>query len=100
MRIRTPKDVGAAIRERRRALGLDQQSLAKRVGVSRKWVIEMEKGKPRAAMRLVLRTLEALGLVLTTDDALAQPPPGTRLAGSAIDVDAVVQAHRQGGPPR
>ena len=75
MRIRTPKDVGAAIREKRRALGLDQRSLAKRVDVSRKWVIEIEKGKPRAAMRLVLRTLDALGCL---DQWLRDDPDNVR----------------------
>jgi transcriptional regulator with XRE-family HTH domain len=38
MRIRTPIDLGALIRERRKALGLDQKTLAENVGVSRKWM--------------------------------------------------------------
>lgn len=48
MRIRTPVDLGALIRDRRTKLGLDQRSLAKKVGVSRQWIVEVEKGKPRA----------------------------------------------------
>jgi DNA-binding XRE family transcriptional regulator len=35
MIVRTPTALGLLIRERRRALGLDQQALAKKVGVSR-----------------------------------------------------------------
>jgi len=66
--VRTPKELGALIHERRRRLGLDQRSLALRVGVSRQWIIEIEQGKPRAAVGLVLRTLEALGVKLAIDD--------------------------------
>jgi DNA-binding XRE family transcriptional regulator len=45
MRIRTPIDLGALIRERRRALRLDQKTLADKVGVSRQWIVDIEKGK-------------------------------------------------------
>ena len=45
MRIRTPADLGALIRDSRTKLGLDQKSLAEKVGVSRQWIVEIEKGK-------------------------------------------------------
>jgi HTH-type transcriptional regulator/antitoxin HipB len=64
MLLRTPTDLGSAIRERRRQLNLDQSDLAKQVGVSRKWVIDVEKGKARAEIGLVLRTLDVLGIRL------------------------------------
>ncbi|MCM0021723.1 MAG: helix-turn-helix domain-containing protein [Tagaea sp.] len=64
VRLRTPKDFGAAIRARRRLLGWGQAELAKRVGVSRLWVNQVESGKPGAGLGLVLRTLGALGLTL------------------------------------
>ena len=67
MDIRTPQEIGLAIRERRRKLGLDQEELAARVNVSRQWIIEIEKGKPRAELGLVLRTLNALNLVTSID---------------------------------
>jgi HTH-type transcriptional regulator/antitoxin HipB len=62
MRVRTPKDWGAAIRARRRELGLDQATLARRARVSRVWVNQVEAGKPGASLGLVLRALSALGL--------------------------------------
>ena len=95
MRLRTATDIGAAIRERRRSLRWDQRTLAKRVGAGRQWVINAEKGKPRAALGLVLRTLEVLGIVLRTEE----PPPrsGAVLPGAGIDLGSVVQAHR---PPK
>ena len=69
MLIRTPIEIGLMIRERRRSLGLDQEELAGRAGVSRQWIVEIEKGKPRAEIGLVLRTLNALGLGLSVDAA-------------------------------
>jgi y4mF family transcriptional regulator len=62
MRIRTPIDLGAVIRDRRMNLGLNQKTLATQVGVSRQWIVDVEKGKPRAPISLVLRTVEALGI--------------------------------------
>jgi len=94
MRLRTPADFGAAIREKRRALGLDQGTLATRVGVSRQWVVEMEKGKPRAAMRLVLRTLEVLDIALWTEESPPAAVPGA-LPGATVDLGSILDAHRR-----
>jgi transcriptional regulator with XRE-family HTH domain len=44
MRIRTDSDLGAFIRERRTQLGMDQITLAKKTGTSRKWLVEVEQG--------------------------------------------------------
>ncbi len=49
-------------------LGLDQASLATRVGVSRQWIVAVEAGKARAEVGLVLRTLTA---VVTFGDEVA-----------------------------
>jgi HTH-type transcriptional regulator/antitoxin HipB len=62
MRIRTATDLGAFIRERRTKLGMDQVALAEAAGTSRKWIIEVEQGKPRAEIGLLLRTLKTLGV--------------------------------------
>jgi HTH-type transcriptional regulator/antitoxin HipB len=64
MKIRTATDLGAFIRERRIKLGMDQSDLAEKAGTSRKWIIEVEQGKPRAEIGLVLRTLKTLGVFL------------------------------------
>lgn len=64
MKIRTPADLGAFIRERRIKLGMDQSDLAEQAGTSRKWIVEVEQGKPRAEIGLVLRTLKTLGVFL------------------------------------
>ena len=90
MQIRTPLELGLAIREKRRKRKLSQDELASKVGVGRQWVVAIEQGKARAELGLVLRTLSALGLSLTIDagdrqghsDAPISPP----------DIDAVVDA--------
>ena len=92
MRIRTAVDIGALIRDRRIKLGLKQQALAEKVGVSRQWLIEVEKGKQRAELGLVLRTIEALGISLVTEDI---PSPEDRMRSQAIDIDRIVNAARE-----
>jgi HTH-type transcriptional regulator / antitoxin HipB len=73
MRIRTIKDLGAYLRARRTQLGMDQATLASKAGTSRKWLVEVEHGKPGAELGLVLRTLRALDIAIDLyDDAKAQ----------------------------
>jgi HTH-type transcriptional regulator / antitoxin HipB len=81
MRIRTASDVGALVRHTRKQKGMSQEELAARVGVTRRWISALESGKARAELALVLATLDALGLVLITEDAPT---------GSAVDLDAVL----------
>ena len=76
MRIRTATDLGAFIRERRTRLGMDQITLAKKAGTSRKWLVEVEQGKPGAEIGLILRTLKSLeiSINLAADTLVATPP--------------------------
>jgi HTH-type transcriptional regulator / antitoxin HipB len=84
MRTRTAKDLGAIIRDRRKQLKLDQATFANRIGVSRQWVIEVERGHPRAELGLVLRALDELGLKIDASAERANRPSG------AVDIDAIV----------
>jgi y4mF family transcriptional regulator len=87
MLVRTPADLGAIIRDRRKQLGLDQSTFAKRIGVSRQWVIGVERGHARAAMGLVLRAIDALGIRL---DAGTEPASRGGSTTSAVDINAIV----------
>lgn len=88
MLARTPTDLGNLIREQRRKLGLDQRALAERVGVSRQWIVEVEGGKPRAEIGLVLRTLTALGLELEVRPKEApRVGPGGKFGTPRVSVD-------------
>jgi HTH-type transcriptional regulator/antitoxin HipB len=90
--VRTAKDLGALIRDRRKRLGLDQLTLAKRVGVSRQWIIDAEQGKPRAPIGLLLRTLDVLGVTLAVDD---DATPDRRAVTPTPDIDAIVRRSRK-----
>lgn len=57
---RTPKAIGHAIRTRRQELALTQSDLARRMGVSRQWLVAVERGKPRAELGLILRGFNVL----------------------------------------
>jgi y4mF family transcriptional regulator len=79
MRMRTATDLGAFIRERRTKLGMDQVALAEKAGTSRKWLIEVEQGKPRAEIGLILRTLKTLGVSIDLQiDSLANATSNER----------------------
>ena len=88
MIIRSVSDIGAVIRERRKQLGLDQAELAQRIGVSRQWIVGVERGRARAELGLVLRTLDELGIPLATK--VGKPAGPT----AGPDIDAIVAASR------
>jgi HTH-type transcriptional regulator/antitoxin HipB len=73
MILKTAVDIGALIKERRTALKLDQEALAQKAGTSRKWIVDIEKGKPGAAIGLVLLTLRALGVTLHSNNPQSRP---------------------------
>ncbi len=65
MNIVSVNDLAASVRQERRRLGWTQAELAERSGVSRDWIIGLEKAKPSQEIALVLRTLKALDLTLS-----------------------------------
>jgi HTH-type transcriptional regulator / antitoxin HipB len=79
VRIANNQDLGLYVRERRRQLGQSQTALATAAHVSRRWLADLEAGKPTVAIGLVFRTLDALGLVLDAQ-------PDERAPGQ-IDLD-------------
>ena len=98
MRIRTPADLGALIRDHRTRLGLDQKSLAEKVGVSRQWIVDAEKGKTRAEIGLLLRTVGALGIALDAEKEGPGKPKDTGLyhgADAHVDIDSIVDSARR-----
>ena len=89
MFIRTPRDLGAAIRDRRRRRGWSQRELAEKVGASRQWVNEVEKGKTRTEIGLVLRTLDALDVTLWLDHDDRTHDEDGGLDIDSIDIDDI-----------
>lgn len=58
----SPAGLGAAIRERRRQLGITQDDLATAIGLNRKVVGQLENGKETVHVGIALRAASAVGL--------------------------------------
>lgn len=98
MRIRTPAELGALIRDHRTSLGLDQKSLAQKVGVSRQWIVEVEKGKPGAPIGLLLRTIAVLRIALNAEKEGSGKPKDTSVSYGAdayVDIDSIIDSARR-----
>jgi HTH-type transcriptional regulator/antitoxin HipB len=87
MRVRTPRELGALVRDRRRDGDLSQDELARRARVSRRWLAAVEAGKPGAEVGLVLRTLAALDLELDVVPIASGSPGGVDLDEVLADLD-------------
>ena len=101
--LRTPRDIGLTLREARKRARLAQAELAARLGVSRKWVVDAERGNPGAGLGTVLRALEIVGVKIgivvessgDEDSPSAKRRAPTLRKPAEIDIDAIVEAARQ-----
>ncbi len=62
--IMSPKDIGNAIRAKRKADGLTQFDAAALCGVGTRFLGELERGKETAQIGKILRIIHGLGLAL------------------------------------
>ena len=74
MQVLSILDMQSAVRGRRLELGLTQQALADRAGISRKWLVAFETGArgPAVELAVVMRVLAALDLSI---DLTVRPDP-------------------------
>ena len=89
MQIRTAKEIGLLVRDQRKRLGLTQDRLARRLGTSRLWVLQLEQGKPTAQLGMVLAALNDLAIPLH----VGTPPAVPRVSGrrrATIDLDRII----------
>ncbi|MFN2400086.1 MAG: helix-turn-helix domain-containing protein [Gemmatimonadaceae bacterium] len=91
MIVRNPKELGHLVRDHRSRKRLTQAHLAFEVGVSRKWIIDLEAGKRTTDLSLVLRTLNVLGVELD-----ARNRSRRQAKYEAYDIDAIVEEARRG----
>ncbi len=63
------KSLGRLIQRRRTELGMSQEELALAIGVGRRFINELEGGKPNARLGLALMALASLGIRLPSPDA-------------------------------
>lgn len=59
--IRSPQQLGDALRAARKQLGLTQPQLALAAGVGVRFIVDLEAGKPTLRLNNVLRVIDALG---------------------------------------
>jgi HTH-type transcriptional regulator/antitoxin HipB len=88
------RDLATTVHARRSDLGLSQEELAARMGVSRQWISAFERGRPRAELGLVIRLLHALDLrfELVERDSDRRSP-----ARASVDLDALLEEYRPTG---
>jgi transcriptional regulator with XRE-family HTH domain len=97
MEIRTPLDLGAAVRGRRRTLKMSQATVARNAGVSRPWLSEFEAGKPTVEVSRVLAVLSVLDFTLDLRAPGEPPPSPERLRPTELlDLDAVLDDYTSG----
>jgi HTH-type transcriptional regulator/antitoxin HipB len=99
MQARTARDIGLLIRDQRRRVQLSQQQLADRLSVSRQWIVEVEGGKPRAELELILRALSALDLTVEVSRAQPAVRSGRPASTATVDLDAVIDRARENAAP-
>ncbi|WP_159915770.1 helix-turn-helix transcriptional regulator [Pantoea sp. 18069] len=59
--IRSPQQLGDALRAARKQLELTQSQLALAAGVGVRFIVDLEAGKPTVRLEHVLRVIDALG---------------------------------------
>lgn len=88
MTLTSVTDIAALVRQARQDRGWTQVQLAEHSGVSRDWIIALEKAKPSLEIALVLRTLKALNLSLTMEE----PGKQQQQADEVIDIDDLLDS--------
>lgn len=76
--IRSPQQLGNAVRAARKQLGLTQPQLALAAGVGVRFIVDLEAGKPTVRLENVLRVIDALGgeiQLIGLPSVLADAPP-------------------------
>lgn len=63
-KINSPEELGQYILNERKKLNLTQKEISEFTDVGRKFVLELEKGKPTAQIGKVFEVLKGLGLEL------------------------------------
>ena len=59
--IRSPQQLGEALRGARKQFGLTQPQLALAAGVGVRFIVDLEAGKPTLRLENILRVIDALG---------------------------------------
>lgn len=91
MQLKTPRDLAMRLKEARQEQGLSQAQLANRIGVSRRWVSQLESGKKTLEVGLVLRAITALGL-----ECDVRPRASAGPGQSSTDLGSILKSSTDG----
>lgn len=87
MEVATAADIGRLVKAARTRRAMSQADLAAVAGVSRRWLVDLEAGKPRAQLNLALTVLAVLGVRLHTDTHEMPRTPPASTTSSDVDLD-------------
>ena len=73
-KIRDSYTLGQVIQQSRMQQGFSQRELAKMLGISQKWVWEMEQGKPGILMERLFSMLDKTGVSLLAELEIKEAP--------------------------
>ena len=89
-RIKDPFTLGKVIQQSRLQQGLSQRDVADMLGISQKWVWEMEQGKPGILMDRLFEMLRATGITLYAEFEVAtsetECEPASEPTGKSADM--------------
>lgn len=86
MHVKSIGDLSALAKKRRNTLGMNQLELSEKIGASRDWVINFEKGKATVELGLVFRVIQALDLAIHIEPA----PLIVNEDSEMIDLDEII----------
>ena len=66
-KVKNPYTLGQVIQQSRLQQGISQRELAKKLGVSQKWIWEMEQGKPGLLTERLFAIFRLTGITLTAE---------------------------------
>ena len=101
MKIVSSRDIGRAVRRKRKQLGLTQAQLAQQFGSDQGWISRVENGKDTVGLGAALRLMNSLGLTLSVDDQDAEsqskPASATQslVPAPAVDLADLIQKHKK-----
>lgn len=72
-RLTSPAALGRALREARLSRGISQRKMAHDLGVSQRYIVELEAGKPTKALERLFEYMREAGVSLYADIADAEP---------------------------
>jgi len=98
MHIETPRDIGLRMRDQRLRLRISQAELARSIGASRSWVIQIERGNAGAEIGLVLRALQALRLTMDVGDTEEAGQQADNGALHRVDLAWILDCARERRP--